>query len=349
MTAAATGPDPATAPLTPAAIAATTGNAPGDFNRTNVDFRKPIPRPKAAPHAIDGHCHLFAARHAAAWFAAGDHYGFHSYVTQTPLEEALTLARDWPGRLHFVAIPQWAPLDAAMLDDWLRRLEAFHNIGSRIAKFHMAPGTMAMRQWSLNDRRIRRVMDEVVARGMALMTHVGDPDLWYATKYNAEPAKFGTRDEHYRQWEEAMSAYPGHPWLGAHMGGNPEDLPRLQRLLDRYPNLWLDCSATRWMVREVSARRERAREFFIRNQDRIFFGSDNVSGDERGFDFIASRLWCHRRLWETASIVPTPIRDPDLPEDQQPTIRGLALPDEVLQKLYYDNCVKFLGSVGGGF
>ena len=84
--------------------------------------------------------------------------------------------------------------------------------------------------------------------------------------------------------------------LGAHLGGNPEDLMRLQRLLDTYPNLYLDSSATRWMVREISARRDAARDFIIRNQDRIIFGSDQVSGDDRGFDFLASRFWSHRKL-----------------------------------------------------
>jgi hypothetical protein len=71
-------------------------------------------------------------------------------------------------------------------------------------------------------------------------------------------------------------------------------------LLDRYPNLSLDNSATRWQAREISARRDAAREFVIRNADRIIFGSDQVSGDDRGFDFLASRFWVHRKLWETA-------------------------------------------------
>ena len=91
---------------------------------------------------------------------------------------------------------------------------------------------------------------------------------------------------------------------------------------------------------------ESAREFFIRNADRILFGSDQVSGDDRDFDFLASRFWCHRKLWETAYIGPSPIFDPDLPEDQQPIMHGLALPDPVLQKLYHDNAVKVMGQVG---
>jgi hypothetical protein len=151
-------------------------------------------------------------------------------------------------------------------------------------------------------------------------------------------------------WENVLREFPLElPWIGAHLGGNPEDLPRLQRLLDKYSNLYLDISATRWIVREVSARRDEAREFFIRNQDRLLLGSDQVSGDDRGFDFLASRFWCHRKLWETAYIGPSPILDPDLSEDRQPILRGLALPGPVLQKIYHDNAVKVLGMVGVRF
>jgi hypothetical protein len=103
------------------------------------------------------------------------------------------------------------------------------------------------------------------------------------------------------------------------------------------------------MVRELSARRDAAREFVIRNADRILFGTDQVSGDDRGFDFLASRFWAHRKLWETAYNGPSPIYDPDLKENEQPVLRGLALPDEIIQKLYHDNAVKLLGRVGVRF
>jgi len=103
------------------------------------------------------------------------------------------------------------------------------------------------------------------------------------------------------------------------------------------------------MAREISARRDAAREFFIRNQDRILFGSDQVSGDDRNFDFLASRFWVHRKLWETAYIGPNSIFDPDLAPDRQPTLRGLALPDDVLQKLYHDNPTRLLAKIGMPF
>ncbi len=266
----------------------------------------------------------------------------------TPLEEALTLVRDWPDRLQFIAVPNFPNTPPDFIDDYRRRVEAFYNIGSRVVKFHASPGTIVMRGLPLDSPKYKPVFDDIAARKMAIMTHIGDPDTWYSGKY-ADATKYGTRETHYKMWESVMADYPQIPWIGAHMGGNPEDLARLQSLLDRYPNLVLDCSAMRWMAREISQRRDAAREFFIHNQDRILFGSDQVSTDDRGFDFLASRFWVHRKLWETAYTGPNPILDPDLPPDNQPILRGLALPDEALQKIYHDNPTRFLSRVGVSF
>jgi hypothetical protein len=290
---------------------------------------------------IDWHTHLLARRHAGEWFEAMGHYGIDVCLTMTPLEEAVGLAKDWGDRLHFIAIPRWASKD---MDEWHRRLEAFHNLGSRVIKFHMAPRTMFERGWRLDSPEMVKLIEEAISRGMILMSHVGDPDLWYAKQY-ADP-KYGTREEHYRIWTDVLRAYRHWPWVGAHLGGNPENLPRLQALLDEFPNLYLDLSATKWMVRELSARRDPAREFIIRNASRLLFGSDQVSGDDRGFDFLASRLWVHRKLWETGWEGDVPIHDPDLPDNAQPVLRGLALPTAVLQKIYHDNAIGLLERVG---
>ena len=320
-----------------------------EYNRTGLNYHAPMPRPKVRGLVIDAHNHLFALRHAKVWFETAAHYGIDVCVTMAPLEEAMGLQREFGHRLQFIAVPAWGDTSPQWVDNWLVRLENFYNLGSRIIKFHSAPGTMAIRGCALDDPQMFRIMDEAVSRGMILMSHVGDPDTWYHGKYAADPAKYGTRDQHYAMWEHCLTRYKDHPWLGAHLGGNPEDLPRLQRLLDNYPNLVLDCSATRWMVREISLRRDATREFFIRNQDRLLWGSDQVSGDDRGFDFFASRWWAHRKLMETAYIGPTPIYDPDLPLDHQPILRGLALPDAVLQKIYHDNTVRLLARVNVQF
>ena len=112
------------------------------------------------------------------------------------------------GRVQFIAIPKWAEVN---YDDWLRRVEMFYNIGSRIIKFHMAPGTMHARGWRLDSPGIRHVMQEAVDRNMILMSHVGDPDTWYNSKY-ADSAKYGTRELHFQIWESMLAEYKHHPW-----------------------------------------------------------------------------------------------------------------------------------------
>jgi len=317
---------------------------PPEHNRTGQNLRAPMPRPKVRGRMIDFHCHLLNASHADAWFAAADHFGFATFFSMGPLEEAIRLKRVWGDRIHFTAVPAWREIGSmGWIDDWLRRIESFYNLGCRIAKFHMAPGTLIRTMMSFDSPVFQRVLKEMLDRKMIIMSHVGDPELWYQTKY-ADTTKFGSRDLHYQLWATVLEAVNGNPWVGAHLGGNPEDLHRLQALLDRFPNLWLDCSATRWMQREVSVRRDAMREFFIRNQDRILFGSDQVSGDDRSFEFYASRFWVHRKLWETAFVGDSPIADPDLPPDNQPTLRGLCLPDPVLQKLYRENAVRLMAN-----
>src|SRR5450755_2407450 len=93
-----------------------------DYNRINLDFRIPMPRPGVRGIVIDGHTHLLAARHAKDWFEAAAHFGIDAFVTMSPLEEALVLQRNYPGRLQFIAIPKWGENN---FDDWHRRLESF--------------------------------------------------------------------------------------------------------------------------------------------------------------------------------------------------------------------------------
>ena len=175
---------------------------PPDHNRTHINFRRPMPRPNVRGPVIDFHCHLLARRHGKVWFEAAAHYGIDCFVTMNQLEEALGLQRDFPGKLHFIAVAKWAEPDANWYDDFRRRIEAFYNLGSRIVKFHQAPSTIQKRG-RLDDPRYQPILREIADRKMAIMTHVGDPDTWYCSKYS-DCGVFGARDDHYAMWESVM-------------------------------------------------------------------------------------------------------------------------------------------------
>ena len=50
------------------------------------------------------------------------------------------------------------------IDDWLVRLEAFYNLGSRVVKFHVAPGTIVMRGLRLDAPQFKPIFREIVGR-----------------------------------------------------------------------------------------------------------------------------------------------------------------------------------------
>ena len=84
-----------------------------------------------------------------------------------------------------------------------------------------------------------------------VMVHVADPDVWFRTVY-ADGAKYGTKPEQYVRLEKMLNLFPDMTWIGAHMAGDPEHPDHLEALLEKYPHFYIDTSATKWQVREVS-------------------------------------------------------------------------------------------------
>jgi hypothetical protein len=319
------------------------------FNRTGLDFdaeARSMPRTIQGT-IIDCHTHLLSAGHAGEWFAAADAFGIDHTITMTPLEEAIRLQQSPFGRrTTLIAVPAWEPGGYDESTFW-PRVSGFHHLGSRVVKFHLAPQTMQKSGLFLGSDRLKRYVDRARDLGMIIMTHIGDPQTWYEhpDRYGDDPEFWGTRDEHYDAWEELLEHTRGWPWWGAHLGGWPENPDRLRHLLSTYPDLMLDLSAAKWMVREVSRRRDEMRQFVIDFQDRLMWGSDQVSQSLRDREFYASRWWAHRKLWESDYDGPSPISDPDAP-DGEPVLRGLELPRKVLVKLYRENVLRLLSRVG---
>jgi predicted TIM-barrel fold metal-dependent hydrolase len=130
------------------------------------------------------------------------------------------------------------------------------------------------------------------------------------------------------------------------MGGDPEHADHLQALLEKYPHYYLDTSATKWQVREVSVHRDAIRSLICRYPQRFLFGSDLVTRHGMVSEHYVSRYWCQRTLWESTWEGRSPIADPDYKvEEGEPTtpmLRGLGLPADVLEQVYYRNAKRIL-------
>jgi hypothetical protein len=218
-------------------------------------------------------------------------------------------------------------------------------LGVAIVKFWSAPrgrerGLLVDAPWRVKAARRARA-----AGVRAVMVHVADPDVWFSREY-ADAAKFGTKADQYVGLERMLGMFPDLIWIGAHMGGDPEHADHLETLLEKYPNLYFDTSATKWQVREVSAHRDAVRGLVGRHPRRFLFGSDLVTRHTLVREHYVSRYWCQRTLWESQWEGRSPIADPDYVAEPggptTPLLRGLDLPDEVLERAYYVNARELL-------
>jgi predicted TIM-barrel fold metal-dependent hydrolase len=310
-------------------------------NRIGLDYRALPARRLPQVRLIDVHTHVRMCPTTDLFFQAAGAYGVERIVSMSPLDDVDALRAAYPGRLDFIAIPRWREFAAtdAFRQQWLRDLSAFREKGARVMKFWVAPPLRGQHGLTLEHEFVQPVIREALDLDYNFMIHAGDPSVWWqpGARY-ADVAKFGTKRDQYRQLEFLLQTVAPRFVIGAHMGGNVEDPDFLQDLLDRYPNYYLDSSATKWIVREVARQPQRVREFVLRNQDRILFGTDLVIADANDFDHYASRYWAHQMMWETPYRGESPIDDPDA--EQPPQLAGLDLPADVLKKLYRENALR---------
>ncbi|MFO0856957.1 MAG: hypothetical protein U0640_06330 [Phycisphaerales bacterium] len=355
---------------------------------------------------LDIHTHVNGAIAAPIYWNAAKHFGIEHTFTQVRLPDAPIVLEatkkamaetGWKsGRgsthdvpLSFIAFPEFRNADKrwAFTQGYLEHIQAFRDTYyARMIKLWNAPRMYELFEGPAGEDLIAfdspwRVRHTELAQslGMGIMVHIADPDSWFATRYS-NAKKFHKKRDHYPALERMMDRFEG-PWLAAHMGGYAEDLDFLDGLLTRHPNLSLDTSATKWIVRELSRHpRERVRDFFFKWEGRILFGSDIVTVDEHttpkfedpskpasqkhpmadladspeaAFDLYSSRYFTLRLLFETDYEGPSPIADPDLrmvdptltDSLAAPFIRGLRLPPEYLRTLYRGAAESFLSKI----
>lgn len=370
-----------TTPATPGPATSAPAKSPAfnPNNRLGLDYEAEAARfPKPPAPIIDVHSHINGPAAAAIYKRAARLYGVQQTWSMTQLEQAPAIRDLFGDSIQFIAVPNFMGKDRRHDHGrgFIERIEKFHALGCRIVKFWAAPRGIDYGRDAGDPNLLRldspqrlEAMQVAHDLGMIFMVHVADPDTWFAAKY-ADASTYGTKLDQYRPLEALLDQFT-QPWIAAHMGGWPENLDFLDLLLTHHSNLYLDTSATKWMVRELSRHpRGRVVAFLTRWKGRILFGSDIVTSDDHlaaakslanemtskassaddAFDLYASRYWALRKLWETDHDGESPIADPDLamvdskrfgPLDA-PRLVGKSLPCDLLKSLYHDAAATLL-------
>ncbi|MBI2804751.1 MAG: amidohydrolase family protein [Planctomycetes bacterium] len=334
-------------------------SSPPQYNVTGIDYAERDHFRHDGP-IIDFHAHVMRTRpgdpptgppvgsgpgaslaQAEIMLDVGADFGVMQTLTMCPADDIAPLRERFGELLAFNAMINKKTADESDGEAY-RNLERFLEQGIHCVKLWSAPrgrerGLFIDAPW-----RIEAVKRARSAGVRLVMVHVADPDAWFRTVY-ADAAKFGTKAEQYVGLEKMMQLFPDLVWIGAHMAGDAEHPDHLQALLEEYPQFYIDTSATKWQVREVSPRADAHRALLTKYPERFLFGTDLVTRHHLTREHYVSRYWCQRTLWESAWVGASPIADADYHgETPTPTLRGVNLPDEVTALVYYRNAKRLL-------
>ncbi|MDH5380991.1 MAG: amidohydrolase [Cyclobacteriaceae bacterium] len=196
----------------------------------------------------------------------------------------------------------------------------------------------------VDDPRLDPIWAKCGELGIPVLIHTGEPAAFWLPK-----------DKHNERWLE-LKQYPGrykdpknnpsfeevmgeqhavfrkHPktkFIAAHLGWFGNDLPRLGKLLDEMPNVYTELGA---VLAELGRQPVTARAWLIDYQDRVLMGKDTYKKEE---------YYTYFRVLETNDEYFDYYRK----RHAHWKMYGLALPDSVLQKIYYKNALHVIPGI----
>ncbi len=163
-------------------------------------------------------------------------------------------------------------------------------------------------------------LDRYNERWLELKTHAG------RKRSNNDPVPF---DSLMKEQHAVFTRHPKTKFINAHMGWYPNDLRKLDSLMTRFPNMYVEIGA---VIAELGRQPRAARQFFVKWQDKILFGKDS---------WVPSEYATYFRVLET--------EDEYFPYHKKYhafwRMYGMGLPDEVLKKVYYKNALKLIPAI----
>jgi uncharacterized protein len=263
------------------------------------------------------------------------------------------MVKPYPGRFIVFSQIDWSKIDdpnfsqemVAQLDDSVRR-------GSRGLKILKDLG-LGVRDKTgklitVDDARLDPVWEECGRLGIPVSLHVSDPEAFFHPIDNTNERyeeliehpdwsfygrQFSSKISILNARDRVIARHRRTTFVALHLANWPENLDFVSGELDRYPNMMVEFGARQ---AELGRQPRRAREFFIKYQDRIMFGTD--SGMEEGM---------YRNYFRWLETGDEYFDYWGYPGQGRWKIYGMELPDDVLKKVYHENAERLFGQFKG--
>ncbi len=312
---------------------------------------------KARYPVIDIHSHssmnvMKTPADVDAWVRRMDEVGVERSVVFT---EAVGAAFDRQVALFLKRYPDrfqvWCGVDTSNIDapDYperaARELERCYRLGARGVgeitdkgwgvQASEAKALPRAKRLRLDDPRLDKFWQKCAELNIPINVHIADhPSCWQPLGPKQERTPdfqgFNLHGKDVPSYEELLltrdrmlARHPQTRFILCHLSNQGNDLAALAKVLDRYPNAFVDISARDY---EIGRAPRAAARFIARYRDRVMFGTD------MGWERHMYEAWW--RLLETG--------DEYLPGRIWWRYYGLELPDDLLKSLYRDNALRLL-------
>ena len=231
-------------------------------------------------------------------------------------------------------------------EDGAVAVKIWKNIGMELTK---PDGSYVMP----DDPVFEPIYKAIAAENKTLVAHVAEPSsCWQAP--NPESPDYDYYKEN-PQWY--MYLHPDHPRkevilaardhllaenpnlrvVGAHLGSMETDVDEIAKRFDRYPNFAVDTAAR--MEYLMIEPREKVRNFLIKYQDRVLYGTDlEFLSDETTAEALKDWQETYARDWKFLAT------DQTL-DFKGHKIEGLNLPAPVLHRIFHENAVHWIPGI----
>jgi predicted TIM-barrel fold metal-dependent hydrolase len=263
------------------------------------------------------------------------------------------MVKPYPGRFIVFSQIDWSRIDdpnfsqkmVAQLDDAVARgargLKVLKNLGLGVRD---KTGKLI----AVDDPRLDPIWEECGRLGIPVSIHVTDPEAFFHPldaaneryeemiehpDWNFYGPQFPSKESILAARDRVFARHPHTTFVALHMANWPEHLDYVASVLDKYPNVMVEFGARE---AELGRQPRGAREFFLKYQDRIMFGTDNGVTEEMYRN--------HFRWLETGDEY---FDYWGYPAQGRWKIYGLELPSPVLEKIYHLNAERMFGQFRG--
>jgi hypothetical protein len=321
---------------------------------------------------IDGHVHFAHMDYGDGLMAIMQGAGIDKLaVVCTPDENRLSLVPDalhlkaeHPGMVYVFGGLDISPLFMAPEiagEAFAHYVDVLSGMGADGVK--MIEGKAEMRKRlpipNFDDPVYAPYWEKMAETGTPLIFHVNDPEEFWDPERVPDWAREmgwfygdGSYIDNEAQYRQVLTVLDRHPNLNvtfAHFFFLSAQLDRLAEYLDRYPGMHVDLTPGIEMYFNFAAQPEKARDFFLRYQDRILYGTDIgaralLADPETGIEPEESlaRMEVVRGFLEHDGSFQLS-HEGFLFGGTEAEFQGIALPDSVLDKIYYRNFEDFAG------